>query len=51
MDDEAEAKSLIRDIRREKRVDEAEGSDANANDLQNALKMYVVLVSASYDRY
>ena len=41
MDDVEEAKVLICSIRREKRVDEKDGSEANANDLGRALQMYV----------
>lgn len=39
MDCAEEAQSLIRDIRLAKRVDDAGGTDENANDLQNALKL------------
>ena len=46
MDDVEEAKDLIRSIRRSKRVDEDEGSDENANDLQGALRVYVVIQRA-----
>ncbi|KAK3712619.1 hypothetical protein LTR37_009062 [Vermiconidia calcicola] len=42
MDDVEEAKDLIRSIRRSKRVDEDEGSDENANDLEGALRVLSV---------
>ena len=41
MDDVNVAKELIQSIRLAKRVDEGGGRDENANDLQNALRMYV----------